>query len=99
MMVEKSDKTRNANTVRMNAMAKMATGDFELPFKNERRIILKKVCTLPDTFIEPPSHNKVLAWVHKGVRGNRLEAHREGGVLYTSIEAVHRFIERGNRRG
>ncbi len=81
-------------------MAKTATDKkYERPFKGETTIPLKAVCSLEDTFFEKPSHDKVLWWVHKGVRGNRLESHAEGGNIYTSIEAVHRFIERGNRRG
>lgn len=81
-------------------MAKMATEKkYEVPFKNERKILLKQVCTLADTFIVPPSHQKVSWWAEHGCRGNLLETHREGGLIYTSVEAVHRFIERGNRRG
>lgn len=79
-------------------MAKTATPRYERPFKNEHRILLKQVCTLEDTFMVQPSHQKVCWWAEHGVRGLKLEAHREGGQIWTSVEAVHRFIERGNNR-
>jgi hypothetical protein len=100
MTIDNVQKPQTAWIKRMNDMAKTAAAKkFELPFKNERKILIKQVCSLPDTFIEPPTHSKVLWWVNHGVRGNKLESHAEGGLIYTSVEAVHRFIERGNRRG
>jgi hypothetical protein len=33
-------------------------------------------------------------WAQRGVRGVRLETARVGGTLYTSNEAVERFVER-----
>jgi hypothetical protein len=52
-------------------------------------------------FASKPSYNTLKAWVKKGVYSRRgvhvrLESFREGGRVYTSIEATQRFRERLN---
>lgn len=64
--------------------------------KGEKIIRLKAVCSLP-LFVERPSYKKVTAWRRVGIKANgrtvKLEARREGRLIFTSVEAVERFVE------
>lgn len=62
-------------------------------FRHERKIPIKCVTTL-DLFEEKIPYKRVWYWATKGCRGVFLETRREGGLRYTSREAVARFIER-----
>jgi hypothetical protein len=45
-----------------------------------------------------PTHPSTIArWIHRGVRGVKLEGIRLGGTLYTSIEALQRFADNLSR--
>jgi hypothetical protein len=68
---------------------------------NEERLSLQEAAKLPPSFREGrPTHTStILRWITKGVRlasGEivRLEGARLGGRWITSVEAVHRFMER-----
>lgn len=61
-------------------------------FENERVIQLKNVSALP-VFAMRPSYRKVWQWTKYGVKGKRLEKRREGRLVFTSVEAVLRFLE------
>lgn len=42
-----------------------------------------------------PTHpSTVYRWISRGVKGQKLEAVRLGGTLYTSAEALQRFADR-----
>lgn len=63
--------------------------------QDEQLIRLTKV---PDHLPGTDQGNRVhpatiYRWVSRGIRGVRLETVRIGGGRYTSIEALHRFIE------
>ena len=61
-------------------------------FENERVIQLKNVSALP-CFAIRPSYRKVWQWTKFGVKGVRLKMRREGRLVFTSVEAVERFLE------
>ena len=51
--------------------------------------------SLPHLRGEKPVHSGTIArWIHRGVRGVRLEAVKLGRTLVTSREALQRFAER-----
>lgn len=62
------------------------------PLRGETIILLKNVPSLP-LFLERPSYRSVKRWRVKGLRGVKLETRREGGRVFTSVEAVSRFLE------
>lgn len=72
-------------------MRSETSGETEIPIKN--------VPLLP---CFPPRHRPnyytVRYWIHKGIKGIRLEARRIGARLFTSAEAVARFHRRINRQ-
>lgn len=70
----------------------MPTTARSIPLKGEEIIQLKNVPALP-LFLERPTFRQVQGWVKYGIRGVRLERRREGGRLFTSVEAVARFLE------
>ena len=43
-----------------------------------------------------PHVSTVYRWVNRGVRGVHLESVQVGGILYTSFEAIRRFLVRLN---
>lgn len=45
-----------------------------------------------------PDKATVARWIHRGVRGNKLEAVRLGSKLFTSTEALNRFIVAGTKQ-
>jgi hypothetical protein len=47
---------------------------------------------------EPIRHDTVQKWTTRGCRGVKLEVTRVGGSLYTSEEALNRFIGQLNRK-
>ena len=51
--------------------------------------------------VKPNGVNRatISRWAFPGVRGVRLEACRIGGRMYTSREALQRFLNECNRRG
>lgn len=61
-------------------------------FDGERVIPLKRVCTL-DLFAYRPEYLKVWRWTKYGIRGIKLEKQRQGRQIFTSVEAVERFLE------
>lgn len=65
------------------------------PIQSEETIPLARV---PDQLPNTASGNRihpstVHRWIKRGVRGIQLETIRIGGRRYTSVEAIHRFIE------
>lgn len=65
----------------------------EPSFAREAKIQIKSVPGLP-CFVVRPTAQKVRRWYREGVYGVYLEGKREGKLIYTSAEAVHRFLER-----
>jgi hypothetical protein len=66
----------------------------------ERIIPLKNVAGLSVIIGRPrPSYLRVWRWKKYGIDGIRLESFREGRQVFTSIEAVERFLERTNGGG
>lgn len=51
---------------------------------------------LPEIDGRRPSPETVRLWIHRGVRGQRLEGARVGVRIITSKEAVGRFLRRLN---
>jgi hypothetical protein len=43
-----------------------------------------------------PSRMSIYTWIHKGIKGVKLEAAKIGGKIYTSVEALERFANRDN---
>lgn len=62
------------------------------PFQGEQVIPLKRVMSLPQMFCRP-TYRAVHHWHKFGVKGIRLEVARQGRHVFTSIEAVERFLE------
>jgi hypothetical protein len=60
---------------------------------SERLITLNEAARLrPPSRRGRPTHSStVYRWISRGVRGQKLEAIRLGGTLYTSQEAMQRF--------
>jgi len=63
---------------------------------SENLINLRTAATLrPSGRNGRPTHvSTVFRWIQRGVRGVRLEAVRIGGSMYTSREALQRFVDR-----
>jgi hypothetical protein len=63
----------------------------------EKLMLLKSVRGL--SFLRTkPSYKRLYRWARTGVGGIKLETYREGGRIYTSIEAVKRFVDKTNSR-
>lgn len=67
-------------------------------FEGERVVQLKYVPGITDEngkspFAVRPSYKKVWEWTKYGVKGVRLVKRREGRLVFTSVEAVERFLE------
>ena len=66
-------------------------------FHHEPKVPLKKIRRMEvdgaPLFCDEPSRRKLQRWVKWGYRGVKLEAKREGNVIYTSVGAVRRFME------
>lgn len=64
------------------------------------RVLTEDVISLSETQSEiqkitkrRPDKATLTRWIHRGVRGTRLEAVRLGNQIFTSRQAVTRFIE------
>lgn len=64
-----------------------------IDFQNEKLIDLTEAATL---LPGRPHVATLWRWRHAGVRGHRLESISIGGRVYTSREAIARFIARTN---
>lgn len=65
---------------------------------NEALLQLREIgANLPRPASVPAPHRiTVQRWISRGIRGVKLETVRIGGSVYTSREALARFIERTN---
>lgn len=77
-------------------MAQTKTDPIDVcDFLKEDLVSLEEACGLF------PGHRIHLAtayrYVHRGLRGAKLEAIKSGGVLYTSTQAIQRFLQNTNR--
>lgn len=61
--------------------------------KNETRASMKQAAA---SLADPVDPSTVRRWCTRGVRGVELEHYLEGGRIYTSLEAVERFMEKLN---
>lgn len=68
-------------------MSDCLIGETQLPLKNVRLL-----ACFPER--HRPSYYTVRYWAKWGIRGVRLESRRIGGRIFTSAEAVHRFLQR-----
>lgn len=66
-----------------------------IDIQNEKLLSIFEVTRLvPPTRPGRPTHpSTVIRWIHRGVRGRRLEAVRIGGNWFTTVEALARFAE------
>lgn len=56
--------------------------------------VVQAAALLPPTRLGRKTHaSTIIRWIHRGVRGRRLEAIRLGGCWYTSVESLARFGE------
>ena len=64
-----------------------------LDFQKENAITLREVPKyLPKRNAKKVHYSTVFRWVSKGARGRILESALIGGVRYTTVEAVERFL-------
>ncbi len=66
-----------------------------IDIKTEKLIsVAQAAAMLPPTRHAKKTHGStIIRWIHRGVRGRRLDALRVGGCWYTSVEALARFAE------
>lgn len=66
-----------------------------IDLKTEKLIsVVQAAAMLPPTRQAKKTHaSTIIRWIHRGVRGRRLDALRVGGCWYTSVEALARFAE------
>lgn len=71
-----------------------------IDLSRERPIPVKNVCQMvPGRTGRGVAISTVLRWIFRGRRGVRLESVVIGGCRYTTIEALHRWLNRLNERG
>lgn len=61
--------------------------------RDEQTISLKEAAGL-SVFVRRPTYKKLWKWKRYGLRGVKLECFKEGRDLYTSVEAILRFLEK-----
>lgn len=70
------------------------------PFNNDELLSLAEVSAMLPTLNGRKIHTATLSrWIHKGVRGVRLDAIRIGNTFATTRDAVQAFIDRLNDGG
>lgn len=70
-----------------------------MEFSNETPVTLAEVpLHVPKRHGRKVHYSTVYRWVTKGARGRRLESLFVGGVRYTTVEAIKRFLKEQPRR-